>query len=409
MATIIKAVIVLILALATALLLTTLLTYPIVWAINYVFTPGVLIALFGVSYMTFWKTFVFDLPIGRFVQIIWEFKMKKQYVGISRDHSGSMGSLRKAAIKDYNDGISAIKVAASDNDIDTVVSVTSCGIRSAVQHEVVNSSVNRLQPITSYIADGSTPLFDSVGELIEIFKYSPDYSDPNVTFLVMAITDGEENASRVWKHKLGEEIRRLQGTDRWTFVFRVPRGYRRNLESLGIPSGNIQEWETSERGLQESSVHTVSAVSNYFQGVSRGVRSTNTFYANIGKVSSNQVVAAMSDISDEVAIYPVLKRSIILPFFEFKTGKDYRKGTAFYQLSKPEKAVQDYKVVVARNKNTGAVYGGTTQIRQLLGLPENGTISLKPGDHGDWDLFIQSTSTNRILMPGTSALYWEKA
>jgi hypothetical protein len=335
--------------------------------------------------------------------------MKKQYIGISRDHSGSMASLRVAAIRDYNDGIGAIKTAARDNGIDTVVSVTSCGIRSQVWREVVNSSIERLQPITSYATDGTTPLFDSVGELIEIFKSVPDYNDPNVTFLVMAITDGEENASREWTHKLEDEIRKLQATDRWTFVFRVPRGYGRALERLGIPSGNIQEWDNTERGLHESSVHTVAAVSDYFTGVSRGIRSTKTFYANIGQLSANQVVAAMRDISDEVVIYPVTTLSDIRNFFTIKTKQPYRKSTGFYQLSKPEKAVQDYKVIVARNKNTGAVYGGTIEIRQLLGLPTYGTISLKPGDHGDWDLFVQSTSVNRVLMPGTSALYWEKA
>jgi hypothetical protein len=335
--------------------------------------------------------------------------MKKQYVGISRDHSGSMSSLRRPAIKDYNDSIAAIKTAAEDNDIYTTVSVTSCGINGGVRDEVVNSSINRLQPIDSYTADGGTPLFDSVGRLIEIFKTTPDYNNSDVTFLVMAITDGEENASRVWKNTLGPEIKRLQATDRWTFVFRVPRGYRRNLEVLGIPSGNIQEWDQTERGLRESSVQTVSAVSDYFSGVSRGIRSTKSFYANIGKLATNQIVAAMADISNEVVIYPVSTRSEISSFLTLKTKQPYRKGTAFYQLSKPEKAVQDYKVIVARNKNSGAVYGGTSQIRQLLGLPTFGTISLKPGDHGDWDLFIQSTSTNRVLMPGTSALYWEKA
>lgn len=102
-------------------------------------------------------------------------------------------------------------------------------------------------------------------------------------------------------------------------------------------------------------------------------------------------------------------RSEIASFLTLKTKQAYHKGTGFYQLSKSEKAVQDYKIIVARNKSTGAVYGGIKQIRQLLGLPESGTISLRPGDHGDWDLFIQSTSTNRVLMPGTSALYWEKA
>lgn len=334
--------------------------------------------------------------------------MKKQYIGISRDHSGSMSTLRGAAAKDYNDSVDAISKAASDNQIDTVVSVTSCGINGGVRVEVINSSVNQLRPLsrTDYIADGGTPLFDSVGKLIEILKAVPDYSNPNVTFLVMAITDGEENQSGFWLHRLGPEIQKLQATDRWTFVFRVPKGGSRRLTSLGIPAGNIQEWETSERGLRESSVQTVSAISNYYKGVSSGVRSTQTFYADMSKVSSNQVVSAMKDISDEVVIYPVSARSEIASFLTLKTKRQYTKGTAFYQLSKPEKAVQDYKIIVVRNKQSGQVYGGHAA-RQLLQLPTSGTIKLAPGDHGDWDIFIQSTSTNRVLMPGTSALYWD--
>lgn len=334
--------------------------------------------------------------------------MKKQYVGISRDHSGSMQSLRVPAIKDYNLNVDAIRQAAEDNNIDTIASVVSCGIDSRVRREIVNSSVKKLQHITYYETDGSTPLFDSVGELIELFKSVPDYTNPDVTFLVMAVTDGEENASRKWKHGLSEEIKRLQATDRWTFTFRVPRGYRQNLVSLGIPAGNIEEWEQSERGLRESSVHTVRAVSNYFSGVSRGIGSSKTFYANLGEVTGNEVAAAMNDISNEVTIYPIKDRAEISSFVTLKTRSPYMKGSAFYQLSKPEKAVQDYKIIVVRNKNTGQVYGGGAA-RQLLALPTSGTISLKPGDHGDYDIFIQSTSSNRILVPGTSMLYWPGA
>ena len=36
--------------------------------------------------------------------------MKKSYYGISRDHSGSMRSLAKAAARDYNDNIAAIRL-----------------------------------------------------------------------------------------------------------------------------------------------------------------------------------------------------------------------------------------------------------------------------------------------------------
>lgn len=334
--------------------------------------------------------------------------MKKQYVGISRDHSGSMSSLRNPAMKDYNDTVKAVKTAAADNQIDTIVSVTSAGIDSRVRREVVNASVKSLTTLTNYIADGGTPLFDSVGELIEIFRATPDHNNPDVTFLIMAITDGEENGSKRWKTSLGAEIKRLQATDRWTFVFRVPRGYGRALERLGIPSGNIQEWDQSERGMRESSVATVQAVSNYYGGVSRGVKSTTQFYTTNLKADQPVVAANMDDLSNEVAIYPVNQRADISSFFTLKTKAAYQKGTAFYQLNKTEKAVQDYKIIVVRNKNTGAVFGGG-DARRLLHLPTNGTIGLKPGDHGDWDIFIQSTSSNRILVPGTSALYWENA
>ena len=116
----------------------------------------------------------------------------------------------------------------------------------------------------------------------------------------------------------------------------------------------------------------------------------------------------MQSISDEVKIFKVDSRLDIASFFVMNTRKQYQKGTAFYQLMKPEKAVQDYKVIVIRNKITKAVYAGQAA-RDLLNLPIVGTIKLIPGNHGEWDIYIQSTSLNRILLPGTTALYWENA
>lgn len=332
----------------------------------------------------------------------------KQYVGFARDHSGSMASLRGPAMKDYNDSVSAVKTAATDNNIDTVVSVVSLGLRSAVQREVVNSEVRYLRPLTHYQTDGGTPLFDAVGELIEIFESEPDAKDKNVTFLVMAITDGEENQSSTWLKTLGPKIQKLQATDRWTFVFRVPRGYARRLEQLGIPAGNIQEWDQSERGLREATDATVYALNNYYSNVSRGVTASKSFYTDLTKVGSNTVRSTMRNISNEVQIFPVATRSEISSFITIKTQLPYKKGTAFYELMKPEKAIQDYKQIIVRNRKSGDVYDGRSS-RDLLGLPPNGTVKVIPGDHGDWDIFVQSTSSNRILPEGTRVLYWENA
>lgn len=330
----------------------------------------------------------------------------KQYIGIARDHSRSMISLKQPAIKDYNDTIQVAKQASTDNDIDTIVSTVRFGIYEKVDREIVNSGIDRLRPITSYPVDGSTPLFDAVGDLITQLSNVPDAGNPDVTFLILAITDGEENSSKNWTGvTLGARIRTLQASDRWT---RVPRGYAQSLERLGIPSGNIQQWDQTERGLRESSVVTSSAISNYYSDVKRGVRSSTGFYANLKNVGQNTVASVMTNISGEVRIFPVQTRIDISSFFVLKTHEQYEKGTAFYQLTKPEKAVQAYKLIVVRNKYSGAVYAGKSA-RDLLSLPTTGTIRLAPGDHGDWDIYIQSTSTNRILLPNTTALYWENA
>lgn len=41
-----------------------LLTYPLMWALNYTFTPTVFMALFGIPQMTFWKTYALSFVTG---------------------------------------------------------------------------------------------------------------------------------------------------------------------------------------------------------------------------------------------------------------------------------------------------------------------------------------------------------
>jgi hypothetical protein len=290
----------------------------------------------------------------------------KQYIGISRDHSASMGSLTQAAAKDYNNNIEVIKDAASENDVDTIVSVVRCGVgyRGAVEREVVNSNAQVLKPLASYNADGSsTPLFDSVGELIELLSAAPDAADPHVSFLVMAITDGAENSSKKWDgRKLGNKIRELQNTDHWTFVFRVPRGYASELIRLGIPAGNILEWEQTTRGLEQATATTKVAFKQYYKNVGLGVRNSQTFYANTADLSARDIRREMTEITDDVTIWDIKKEASIRDFVEMKLRRSMTLGCAFYQLTKPEKAVQDYKLLCIRNRKTGVVYAVTKPV-----------------------------------------------
>lgn len=337
-------------------------------------------------------------------------QQQKQYIGIVKDHSVSMNYLSSSAMKDYNSLISSIKNAAKTNNIDTIVSTVKCGIgpgRGKVQREVTNSNVQVLQSITNYPTNGtSTPLFDSVGDLINQFRLVPDYNDFNVSFLILVITDGEDNDSPLWRNRIANEIKDLHKSDRWTFVFRVPKGYKRTLMGFGIPEGNIEEWDQNERSLAQSTQNTDAGIQQYFVARSKGIRSTSTFYSNLSNVSKEEIKQELKPITNEVTIYvnTVSDGIAIKELAEHHIGT-YNKGTVFYQLVKREKDVQDYKIICICDKDTGVVYSGTSA-RDLMGLPRTGTIALTPGDHKNYDIFIQSTSVNRKIPLNSKILVW---
>lgn len=349
--------------------------------------------------------------------------MKKTYIGIVRDHSGSMQGLHTPATKDYNELIASLRDNSNKYGEDIIASVVRIGVYnvvpSGIDQPVTNSSVHVLKPLAAheYLCYGGTPLFDGVGRLIEQFERVPDINDKDVSFLIMVVTDGHENQSGPWRTKLGETIQRLQGTDKWAFTFRVPFGYRQYLAALGIPSGNILEWAQTEEGMRLSSVHTNNSTENYFNtksthgmGTVAMSATTRSFYqTDMSGVSRDEIKKQLWDVTSQAKFLNVtgnLDKAEIKPSVEKLVGKQIRVGSAFYQLTKPEKIVQGDKLIAVRDKKTSKVYSGT-KIRSLLGLPEQGAVKIVPGNHGEYDLFIQSKSANRHLVGGTQVMYWE--
>ena len=335
----------------------------------------------------------------------------KNYIGFSRDHSGSMRHIAHAAQRDYNEQLGTIQEAARSHNQDTIVSVVTIGVgRSAiVGREVVNSNVQILKPVSKYEADANgTPMIQSVFELIKIMETVPDARDPDVSFLVMITTDGQENCDRHRGRELAARIRELQSTDRWTFVFRVPKNGTRELAALGITGVNVFEWDQTERGVQVSTQANTEAFTEYFKGRSAGMKSTTKFYANLADVSSEDLQKQLIDVSSEVKFYdvaPIDDQALIRPFVEAKTGTAMARGGAFYQLVKTEPKVQANKRIAIRDRSTGTVFAGDAA-RQMLALPTIGTVRLAPDELGDFEVFIQSTSVNRKLDKGTQLMYW---
>lgn len=335
----------------------------------------------------------------------------KTYIGISRDHSGSMRNLAELARKDYNANLATMKNEAKINNQETIVSVIRCGVGTPARNEreVVNTNVNYVNECWTYSTTGTaTPLFDSVSELIDMMASSPDAYDPTTAFLVMVITDGYNNAGKVTGPQLGIRIQELQKTDRWTFVFRVPPGCKKDLVALGIPDLNILEWELSQQGIEKATQITTSSLSGYYSARNSGETSTRSFFQpDLTKVNKEVLQRNLVDISNEVNVFHVDYQDggkQIRDFCEAKTGKPYTTGSAFYQLTKLE-TVQSYKKVCILEKLTGKVYTGE-DAKSLLGLPLQGNFKIKPGSYSNYDIFIQSTSFNRKLVYGTKVLYW---
>jgi len=96
------------------------------------------------------------------------------------------------------------------------------------------------------------------------------------------------------------------------------------------------------------------------------------------------------------------------PIREFveRQGKPYVKGTCYYQLTKRE-TIQDYKEIAFYEKASGKVYAGTlAAAREMLGLPDLET-RVSPDFNPLFDVFVQSTSVNRKLVPGTKLLVFK--
>jgi hypothetical protein len=326
-------------------------------------------------------------------------------VGIICDHSVSMRQLVNGAMKDYNMVIESLK----GND-EIYVSRIECGRYNAldtrhakVKVDFSNNYVNYINNMTTYVADGqSTPLWDSVNTGInELLRGESRYD----TFILMTITDGGENSSDMSVYDLKRRIADLQMTDRWTFVFRVPVGYKGQLLNLGIPAGNIIEWEQTEVALAASSAHTVSAMRSYVSNVSQGITSSRNFYdtSQLEALRPADLRAELNDITDKVRVESIWAEDEGTQIRDFclKSFGEFDIGHAYYQLDKPEK-IQASKKLIIKHKKKGKYYGGN--VRTILCLPA-GEIKLKPADHPDYEVYVQSTSVNRKMTKKTKVVY----
>jgi hypothetical protein len=136
------------------------------------------------------------------------------------------------------------------------------------------------------------------------------------------------------------------------------------------------------------------------------------FTTDMSKVDVKSL-SALKDLSKGFARWTVDKERSIRDFVNTKLqssptlrkklGNEYEPGRGFYELTKPE-TVQPRKNIAILDKKTKAIFGGD-QARKVLGMPNGANVKVKPGNHLNYSIFVESTSNNRKLVRGSTLLY----
>lgn len=332
-------------------------------------------------------------------------KRLKNYIAIVLDSSSSIrdNRLTQHLRNAFNSIKATLKKKSALSNQDTYVTLITFNERVNLPL-FKHANVNMIPDLdhTNYNPNGGTALFDAVAKAIEIFDSVP--VDNETSFLIYPITDGEErNSVFTSATDLRRMITNHEDKGNWTFAFQLPTGRRSSFcRQFGVSEDNVSEWEQTEEGTQHMEEKTSVGITKYMDDRAAGNKMSKTFFKVTPDLSGVNVKMRLDDIAHKFRVYTVPAESVIRSFVEDKTGKDYIPGTAFYQLVKTEK-VQPSKEVVIQEKPKGKIYGGP-QARDLIGLPHAQHARIIPGNHDNYDIFIQSKSVNRILPRGSKLL-----
>jgi hypothetical protein len=328
--------------------------------------------------------------------------MKLQYVAFVEDHSGSMNGLAIQAMRDVNLQMDILRKSKEAG-----MAILADRVRIEGGEPILDRHIDLHRPALQYPTGGGTPLYEAVLVAIRSLQEKHDCGVCDASYLVMILTDGLQGHSNLKaRRELQGLLSALQATDKWTFVFRGPAGLRPVVLALGLHEGNFQQWDQTPAGLEASTASTVTATQSYLARSAAGQGSTKSFYADLSHVKPKEVRADMTNISSEVEVFPNGLKVVEIEPFVLNYKKSYEKGKAFYQLVKNEH-VQPQKLIAIQSIRSGAVYVGDAA-RDLLGLPRGERIKLCPKDNKEFEVFVQSTSTNRRIIPHQKVLYWDK-
>lgn len=326
------------------------------------------------------------------------------HVALVLDASYSMKGREGSLIKATDDQIKYLAKRSQELNQETRVSVYRFGDKT-IECLIFDMDVARLPSAD----DLYSVLYENTALIDATLKSQEDLATTSVlygdhAFLTFVLTDGQENSSRRSKTELINHIKNSEVN--WSLGFLVPDERAvRFTESLGVLRDSIAVWNVaSATGLNEAVSAIQKATDNFMQNRAKGVRGTRSvFSTGIDAVNRNTVRENLTPING-FTIHQANGRLAVKDFLKM-SGYDFTPGIAYYQLVKTE-TIQENKKIVVVDKKSNKAYSGA-EARHLIGLPDGQRVRVRPDHNPKYDIFVQSTSNNRIFPHRSKMLVWK--
>jgi len=205
------------------------------------------------------------------------------YIAIVLDSSASMHKIANEIIGGFNSQLELFKEKSKETPVKLSVVTFDTNVRPVMWDKEPNSVLKLSE--NTYVPTGMTALCDAVGDVISHYSTIAE-DDKEAAFLIVIMSDGEENASqRYTTTRIKELITKYTDTTMWTFTY---LGANQNMweisETFGIAKGNTMAFSATKAGVNEAYTNQNSAFDGYLtsRGISgstgpHGVGGTTTF------------------------------------------------------------------------------------------------------------------------------------
>lgn len=199
-------------------------------------------------------------------------------VAVVVDKSGSMSSVKSAALSGLNEQLQTLRMNA-DKGGETYVTLIQFNTSVDVSFDQKIASALTDLTDADYTPTGGTALRDGVLTAINRLQSMTEEKGTEVAYLVVIISDGEENSSRLISQKdLAEKIQTLQASERWTFTYMLSNTDLSKIREMGVHAQNVTAYTSDFAGTRSGFARMASSTANYMTTRSRGLTSVANFY-----------------------------------------------------------------------------------------------------------------------------------